>query len=66
MTTAVSKANAYAAPTSKQIAYAESLARKAGYRYGIAEARRARTGKNPVGDITRQGLSDLIDWLQTR
>lgn len=66
MRNAVAKTNTYAAPTTKQIAYAESLARQAGYRYGINEARRAKTGKNPVGDITRQNLSDLIDWLQDR
>lgn len=53
----------YDSPTPKQLAYAESLAHKAGYR-GINDARRAKCGKSPVGDIKRGALSDLIDWLQ--
>lgn len=62
----VSTGNAYAAPTAKQLAYAEALAHKAGYRFGIAEARRAKAGRNIIGDIKRDELSALIEWMLAR
>jgi len=64
--TQVDAKNRYAAPTDKQFAYAESLARKGGYRFGVADARKAMRGKNPVGSIKRSELSELIDWLKNR
>lgn len=58
----------YAAPTDKQIAYATSLAIKAGYPHGYAlsAARRDMNGKNPVGDMKRQECSKLIEWLNAK
>jgi len=56
--------NEHAAPTSKQIKFAESLARQAGYRY-LTEAYKAWAGKNKVGGFNRTETSQLIDWLQS-
>jgi len=55
--------NTYAAPTSKQLAYAESLARKKGYRY-LGQAYKACFGKNKIGGFNRAETSRLIDWLK--
>lgn len=52
----------YADCTPKQVAYAESLARKAGYKY-LAQARTAMNGKNRIGAMKRAECSDLIKFL---
>jgi len=53
----------HAAPTAKQLQFAEALARQAGYRY-LTQAYKAWAGKNKVGGFNRQETSQLIDWLQ--
>lgn len=52
----------YAPVTDKQRSYLDFLARRAGYR-SIADARRARMGKSPVGDLKRAEASATIEWL---
>lgn len=56
--------NTYAAPTRKQIEYAEALARKKGYRY-LGQAYKACFGKHKVNDFNREETSRLIDWLKS-
>lgn len=51
--------------TDRQYAYAESLARKAGYKR-LSDARRDMHGKNKIGDMKRAECSALIDWLLAR
>ena len=53
----------HSAPTDKQVAYAEALARGKGYRY-LSEAYKARFGKNKIGGFNRAETSDLIEWLK--
>lgn len=55
--------NTYAAPTSKQLDYAEALARKKGYRY-LSQAYKACFGRNKVNGFNRAETSRLIDWLK--
>lgn len=55
----------YDAPTPKQIAYAEALAAAAGYRF-LNDAVKDCFGKNPVGGIKREKMSQLITFLQAR
>ena len=55
--------NTYATVTDKQYAYAESLARKAGYRF-VADAEKACFGKRKIGGLRRGDFSALISWLQ--
>lgn len=50
-------------PTDKQVAYAESLARKAGYRF-LDDAEKACFGRRRIQGMNRQNMSDLIDWLK--
>jgi len=57
--------NTYAAATDKQIAYAESLARKAGYRF-LSDAEKACFGKRKIGGLKREAVSQLIDWLKNK
>lgn len=57
--------HSHSRPTDKQVAYAESLARQAGYRY-LADAEKAAFGKRSIQGLNRQGMSNLIDWLQAR
>lgn len=59
----VSQANRYAAPTDKQLAYAESLAKQRGYRFGVREAYRDMCGKSRVVQPKRAEIARLIDWL---
>lgn len=54
--------NTHAAPTEKQLRYAESLAAKKGYRY-LSQAYKACYGKNKVGGFNRSETSQLIEWL---
>lgn len=49
--------------TEKQIQFAESLARKAGYRF-LADAEKACFGKRKIGGLKRGDVSRLIDWLK--
>lgn len=51
--------------TTKQIAYAESLAKQAGFR-GVSDALKAQRGKHPVGWGSVADYSALITWLQGR
>lgn len=55
--------NTYDRPTDKQTAYAESLARKAGYGH-LSRAVKDCFGKQPVGGLNRAAMSELINWLQ--
>lgn len=55
----------YAEPTNKQVAMAESLAKRAGYRF-LSDAFKAMRGKSKIGNLTRGDYSALIDWLQDR
>lgn len=56
--------NTYAAPTDKQIALAEMLSRKAGFR-ALHAARTAFRG-NKVQDMKREEYSRFIDWLKEK
>jgi hypothetical protein len=55
--------NIYAAPTDKQLKFAEALASKKGFRH-LSQAYKACFGKNKVGGFNRSETSQLIDWLQ--
>jgi len=54
-----------AAATDKQLAYIEALARRAGFR-SSAEAVKACLGKNPIGGLSRDRASRVIEFLQAR
>lgn len=56
--------HSYDAPTEKQLAFAENLAKKAGFRFGVSEAMKAMRGKAKIGAYNRAEMSELIDWLQ--
>lgn len=55
----------HVAATEKQVAYAESLARKSGFRF-LSDAEKACFGKRKVGGLKRADMSRLIDWLAAR
>jgi hypothetical protein len=55
----------YAPATSSQRAYAERLAKQAGYDY-LSQAEKACFGRQKVGGLKRGDMSRLIDWLQSR
>ena len=57
--------NTYAATTDKQVAYAEALARKAGYSY-LSQAEKACFGRHKVGGLKREQMSRLIEWLKQK
>ena len=59
----VSDANRHADATKAQIAYAHTLAQSRGYR-NFQDARHDMRGKSPVGQIKREEMSLLIDWLK--
>ena len=65
MATPASVKHTHDYPTGKQIAYARSLAIKAGYPagYAVNAARRDMNGKNRIPDMKRQECSDLIEFL---
>lgn len=62
MTTTTVK-HTFERPTDKQVAYAESLARKAGYRF-LGDAEKACFGRRHIQGMNRQAMSELIDWLK--
>ena len=55
--------NTYSKPTEKQLKFAESLARRAGYSY-LSQAEKAHFGKCRVGGMNRAQVSELIDALK--
>tara|TARA_R110000868_G_scaffold222562_1_gene474420 strand:+ start:941 stop:1126 length:186 start_codon:yes stop_codon:yes gene_type:complete len=57
--------NTYAAPTDKQVSFATSLASRKGFKY-LSEAEKACFGKCRVGGMSRQHISELIDWLAAK
>lgn len=54
--------NTHASTTEKQLAYAESLARRRGYKH-LSDAEKACFGKRKIGGLDRGRMSELIKWL---